>query len=276
MELDVGGARIFFKEVGQGELVVLVHGTGATADIWDGVLPLLGHNRRAIAYDRRGWMRSQGAPHPRSAYNQGHGRDLIALIRSFNAGPATVVATSAGGFHALHAALEAPDCFAHLVLHEPPLHAAKHVTFDMFRVFVKVLALRAFGRKRAAAHTFIRSLLTGCGGRDGFAALPEGFRRNLDAMVDLFWIEAGVGSGEEITARTLRDELRVPVSFLLGSCSARPLQDAMSRLRAIRPDVPVVPIAEGNHVAMIERPEAFAAAVEQALAAVTPGRAVGA
>ena len=54
------GAKLFVKEWGAGAPVILIHGWPLSADSWDDVaLPLADAGRRVIAYDRRGFGRSE-------------------------------------------------------------------------------------------------------------------------------------------------------------------------------------------------------------------------
>lgn len=53
------GTKLYFKELGQGRPVVLIHGWPLNADSWDAVaVPLAEAGNRVIAYDRRGFGRS--------------------------------------------------------------------------------------------------------------------------------------------------------------------------------------------------------------------------
>lgn len=57
------GTNLRCKELGQGRPVVLIHGWPLSADSWDPVMIRLAENGfRAIAYDRRGFGRSEHAP----------------------------------------------------------------------------------------------------------------------------------------------------------------------------------------------------------------------
>lgn len=53
------GTRLYYKDWGQGRPVVLIHGWPLNADSWDAVaVPLAEAGNRVIAYDRRGFGRS--------------------------------------------------------------------------------------------------------------------------------------------------------------------------------------------------------------------------
>src|SRR5258708_37261362 len=56
----VNGATLYYKEAGSGEPLILVHGTGFNADVWNKVFDGFAQNYRTIAYDRRGYQRSTG------------------------------------------------------------------------------------------------------------------------------------------------------------------------------------------------------------------------
>jgi len=57
------GTELFVKTLGQGRPVVLIHGWPLSSDSWDPVMIALAQNGyRAIAYDRRGFGRSDHAP----------------------------------------------------------------------------------------------------------------------------------------------------------------------------------------------------------------------
>jgi len=57
------GTQLYAKTLGQGRPVLLIHGWPLSADSWDPVMMALAENGyRAIAYDRRGFGRSDHAP----------------------------------------------------------------------------------------------------------------------------------------------------------------------------------------------------------------------
>lgn len=61
------GTRLRWKELGEGRPVILIHGWPLSADSWDPVMMKLADNGfRAIAYDRRGFGRSD---HAKTGYN---------------------------------------------------------------------------------------------------------------------------------------------------------------------------------------------------------------
>ena len=57
---SVDGAVLYYEEHGSGPPLLLIHGTGAFADVWSPVLDGLSRRHRVINYDRRGFARSSG------------------------------------------------------------------------------------------------------------------------------------------------------------------------------------------------------------------------
>jgi pimeloyl-ACP methyl ester carboxylesterase len=103
-------------ERGSGPPVVLVHGLPGCAYDWRVLTDALAaRGRRAIAYDRVGYGRSDaraGAPHT----IEQNGAELLALLEALDLRQATVVGWSYGGATAIAAAHRDPSRMARLVL----------------------------------------------------------------------------------------------------------------------------------------------------------------
>ncbi|RXH56209.1 alpha/beta fold hydrolase [Granulicella sibirica] len=88
--------EIFFRDLGTGKPVVLIHGWPLTGDSWDKTANFLAENGlRVITYDRRGFGRS-GQPWQGYDYNTFAG-DLNALIETLDLRGTTLVGFSMGG-----------------------------------------------------------------------------------------------------------------------------------------------------------------------------------
>ena len=87
---------IYYKDWGRGRPVVLMHGWPLTADSWDDVaMPLAEAGYRVIAYDRRGFGRSE---QPFAGYDYDSlADDLDAVMQQLNLENATIVGFSMGG-----------------------------------------------------------------------------------------------------------------------------------------------------------------------------------
>jgi pimeloyl-ACP methyl ester carboxylesterase len=111
-----GGVAVNLLERGSGPPVVLVHGLPGTAYHFERMLGALAERgRRALAYDRVGYGRSD--PRPDDDFTvDANARELLALLEAEGLRDATVVGWSFGGKTAMTAALHDPSRIGCLVL----------------------------------------------------------------------------------------------------------------------------------------------------------------
>jgi non-heme chloroperoxidase len=90
------GTRIYYKDWGNGPVVMFSHGWPLNADAWDGQMLFFAQNGfRAIAHDRRGHGRSS---QPSSGNDMDHyADDLAALIEALNLNDVILIGHSTGG-----------------------------------------------------------------------------------------------------------------------------------------------------------------------------------
>lgn len=111
----VPGARIFYRDTGGGgPAVILLHAATGSSRVWDAQFSAFAAaGYRAIAFDRRGWGRTEET----SAGPAGTAADdLLALLDQLHLGRVHVVGTAAGGFVALDFALSYPQRVRSLVV----------------------------------------------------------------------------------------------------------------------------------------------------------------
>jgi non-heme chloroperoxidase len=90
------GTTIYYKDWGNGPVVVFSHGWPLSSDAWDGQMLFLAQNGfRAVAHDRRGHGRSSQA----SSGNDmnGYADDLAAVLETLDLNEVTLVGHSTGG-----------------------------------------------------------------------------------------------------------------------------------------------------------------------------------
>lgn len=122
-KVQVNGAELAVRDVGQGEPVVLVHGTADDYRFWSGHLDELSKNHRVISYSRR--YHAPNAPASADVeYNEKiHANDLVALIEELDLAPVHLVGSSYGASIAAHAAASRPELFRSVVLAEPTFYS---------------------------------------------------------------------------------------------------------------------------------------------------------
>jgi pimeloyl-ACP methyl ester carboxylesterase len=255
--VDVGDTQLYYRETGTGTPLLLIHGAGAHADLFDGAVQALAEHHRVIVYDRRGHSRSGSKPAVIKGYLKRQADDAAALLRNLGATPAIVVGWSMGGVIGLCLALEHPELVARLVVCEPPLHASKHIPAANVAPFLKAQFLSAIGRKRAAAAIFVRMLLVRPDGSNSYDSLDPATREGVLGNAATLLHELKTGTGEELTPERLR-ELRCPISAILGTDTPSVFSDATERLLAMLPQMRVVRISGAGHIAVMTHPTHFA------------------
>lgn len=105
------GGRLRYGTAGAGQPVILIHGLGLDASMWEAQWPVLQREFRAIRYDVRGFGASTV---PEAPYS--HSDDLLGLLDFLEARPAHVIGLSFGGRLALRFALDHPSAVKSLTL----------------------------------------------------------------------------------------------------------------------------------------------------------------
>jgi pimeloyl-ACP methyl ester carboxylesterase len=258
----VDGAQLFYRESGTGSPILLVHGMGGNADVWGEAFELLSQDHRVIAYDRRGFTRSRGAP---VADVSRHREDAAALLQALDAAPATVVGWSSGGIVALDLAIHCPRLVSGLVLEEPPLHLKKRPGLHQLRAVLRAHLLARTKGERAASEVLLRWAFRYRSGGTGYDRLPDRLRDELLANGKANMLELSVGTGEHLTKEQLRG-IACPVMCMTAELSDRALVRATGYVAKLAPHTREACIAGAGHAMHLERPGEFAAVVRRSAA----------
>ncbi|ACU71316.1 alpha/beta hydrolase fold protein [Catenulispora acidiphila DSM 44928] len=112
--VDVDGLNMYYEVAGEGEPVILLHGTGGIADIWRPQLDLLADWYQVFTPECRGHGRTADVEGPFSYEN--FADDLAGFIEALGLGPVRLVGWSNGAAVVLRLALRRPDLVRRLVL----------------------------------------------------------------------------------------------------------------------------------------------------------------
>jgi pimeloyl-ACP methyl ester carboxylesterase len=118
--IHVNGTRLFYELYGEGEPLILVHGSSGDHLGWQAVASHLSRWFSVLTYDRRGHSQSE---RPGEGLRSDDEDDLAALMERLGLAPAHVAGNSFGASIALGLASRRPDLFRSLIVHEPPLIA---------------------------------------------------------------------------------------------------------------------------------------------------------
>ena len=264
--IRVPGCELIYDELGTGEPLVLVHGTGAQASTWRGVVgDLAAGGYRVIAYDRRGFGRSTHRP---VRDYRVHVADLAAVIEGVGA-PAHVLGWSSGGNTALALAVERPDLYRSLVIAEAPWHGLRAATPDLVAVLGRAKLSQLCGRRREGAAIFFRWVSGLRDGGNGFDRLPAAEQKVLLAnyrpvLQELDPHPFGVLM-EYIPTRKVAT-IRVPITWLLGvDTRSEWFRRAHAGVVRAAPSIRTEHIPGAGHFAPLDRPAEFAAVALHAI-----------
>ena len=114
--MPVDGRAVNAIDIGEGPVVVLVHGLSGNWQNWLEVIPaLIGAGHRVIAFDLPGFGHSEMPAEPISI--PGYARTVDAVVDALGvAGPAAFVGSSMGGFITAEMAISHPERVERLVL----------------------------------------------------------------------------------------------------------------------------------------------------------------
>jgi pimeloyl-ACP methyl ester carboxylesterase len=261
----IEGHRFYYEEQGSGTPLLLIHAAGGDTGMFRGVVARLATSHRVITYDRRGYTQSRAVPLPSSKeYLRRSAADAAALLREIGAPRAVVMGWSMGGVIALALAVHHPDDVSRVILYEPLLHARKHLGIRMTRVAGGALGLGKVGLHRRGAKRFLRYLFGYNAGGNAFDELEEPVRESLLANARTLLAEAEAGSGEELSERDFA-KIRGPLGLIVGSKSARFLQQAVDRCAKIFPAARVIRVTGGDHVMSVRQPDLLVGAIRELL-----------
>ena len=263
--IALDGVDLYYEEHGSGPPVLLIHGNGGVAELWNEVVDGLAADHRVIVPDRRAFRRSV-AESPKDI--RIHADDMAALLEGLNAAPATVVGWSAGGVIALHLAAKRPELISSLVLLEPAA-IARRPSFGLLRAYLTWEAQRLRGREEKAAYTFFRWASRYTSGGNAFDSYPAPLQRAmLDTAPAIFRETRAGAGGEKLRAQEVAS-ISAPTTVLCGDrsdpCFGRGSKWVANKIAGAK----FVSVG-GSHMVATDAPHDVVAAVRAATAATAP------
>lgn len=231
--------QCFYKEYGEGEPLIFLHGNTASSKMFEVLMPLYTEKFRCILIDFLGNGQSDRIRKfsPDMWYDEA--LQAIALIEHLNCGKVNLVGTSGGAWAAINAALERPDL----------IYAVIADSFDGWTLNDNFFDNLLSERTRAKNDVQARQFYEWCQGKD------------WEKIVDLD-TEALLQCAREkrpLFHKSLKD-LRVPV-LLVGSkedemCRSD-LEDEYKQMSTVIPDAKVYIFNQGGHPAILTNAEEF-------------------
>ena len=245
------GGRLHYCTAGTGCPVVLIHGLGLDASMWEPQWPALQREFRAIRYDVRGFGASTV---PEAPYS--HSDDLFGLLDFLGARPAHVIGLSFGGRLALRFALDHPSAVKSLTLIDSALEGHSWSS-DWNQKMDSVLSAARRGDSvsvRAAKQLWLAHDLFAPAQRNAKLAAA------LAAMVERYtawhWWNADPVRRSAVPAAKALAAVRCPTLVLVGELDLPDFQAIARRLAAEIPRATLHTVAGAGHMANMEAPDA--------------------
>jgi pimeloyl-ACP methyl ester carboxylesterase len=266
--LAVDGVELAYHERGAGDTLILIHGTGEQSELWGRGLDDLASRHRVIAYDRRGYGRSQHCPV--RDYRR-HVADAIEVIERRGDNPAVLVGHSSGASIALAVAAERPELVRALVLLEPPFHGLRNATRSFLAMIARAKLRQLRGRPVEGAEVFFRWATSYLSGGNAFDRYPAEVRELLLCNTRPVLAELDphpTGSAFQHVPRRSVASIQVPTTVLVGELSQPLFHRCHAWLVRALPAIQTKRIPGASHDIANDAPAEFIAAVERAAARV--------
>jgi pimeloyl-ACP methyl ester carboxylesterase len=254
---EVNGVRLLVEESGNGDPLVLVHGSWVDRRGWMLVEEDLARRFRVVSYDRRGHSGSDDSAEEGTRRDDED--DLADLIETLGLAPAHVVANSFGASIALGLAARRPELFRTLNAHEPPLLslAAEDPAVAGFGDAVgPVLELIGRGERDAAAREFAGIVV----GPGAWEMLPEAERATMVANAHTFAGEVRDSAFADVDLDALSG-MSLPVLLTQGDQSPPMFGKIIARLDAAVDNAEMRLFPGAGHVPHATHPHEYVAEV---------------
>jgi proline iminopeptidase len=279
--LAVRGAQLYYREVGDGEPLIVVHG-GPDFDHFH-LLPemdRLADRFRLIYYDQRGRGRSSGQVKPEDVSIETEVSDLDWLRQHFELDTVGVLGHSWGALLALEYTAAHPDRVNRLILmnaapatHEDFLHfrlQRESAHADRLAVMRQIAATPAYqeGDIEAEARYYRLHFDTGMAGEENVEKIVTRLRRHFTpadivkarAIEDRLHEQTWQKTDYDVLARL--GEFAAPTLVIHGAQELIPVECARRIATAI-PGAKLVVLENCGHFAYLEQPQAVRTAVEE-------------
>jgi magnesium chelatase accessory protein len=261
--VSVGGLRWHVQQLGQGPVLLLVHGTGAATHSWRDLAPLLARDFTVIAPDLPGHGFTQ-TPGDGGLSLPGMAASLSALLNTLGVTPDLALGHSAGA--AILARLCLDHCIAPRALISlngallPLRGLAGHWFAPTARFLARQPLLTRYFAWRAQAPRAIKGLLASTGSTLDDQGM-EFYRRLVTKPSHL---AAAIGMMANWDLRPMVQDLprlATPLVMLVAEGDTTVSPAEARRVRALLPGVEVQTIPRLGHLAHEEEPETVAALI---------------
>jgi 3-oxoadipate enol-lactonase len=241
---DVAGARLRFRDEGEGPAVILLHGWTFDLEMWDPQVAALRDAFRLVRVDRRGHGLSAGVPD-----SVQDAADIAALCQQLDLRSVALLGMSQGARGALRFASHAPQQVTALILDGPPnldqQASDDEVPMQHFRELVRTGGLAAF-RREWSQHALVQ-LCT--------EAAP--LQRQVQAMIARYPGRELLAPAAAAAAALSLNLIRVPTLVLSGAYDLPSRVQSAQYLCCQLPAAEHVVLPEAGHLINLDQPALY-------------------
>jgi pimeloyl-ACP methyl ester carboxylesterase len=257
METNLNGVRIRYEDGGVGPAVLLLHAFPLSGAMWREQAGRLRGRYRVIVPDLRGFGGSDAPPGPLTMDQQAD--DVAALLEHLGIGRAAVAGLSMGGYIAFALWRRHPEKAAALVLADTKAGADSDEGRAGREANARLAEEQGAG---AIAEKMIPNLVA--------AGAPQALRDELRGLITANSTDgiAGALRGMAMRPDSTPDlsGITVPTLVIVGAQDAlTPPEEARKIAAGVAGPSALVELPEVGHLANMEAPDAFGAAVEEFL-----------
>lgn len=245
--IEIRAARLRVRTAGEGPAVLLLHGWALDLDMWTPQLAALANRYRLIAFDRRGFGLSSGAPGIDDDL-----ADIEELLAQLSVERVAIVGMSQGARVALRWALEMPARTTSLVLDGPPRdllvtsRPQGEITLTAYRELVRNHGIEAF-RKEWLDHPLMRLHAHDARTRSLVREMVDRYPGH-DLLAENAPLVAHIGDLQR---------LDVPVLIVNGEYDSDMRIGAGTELARTLPDARLAVIPGAGHLSNLDNPAAY-------------------
>jgi pimeloyl-ACP methyl ester carboxylesterase len=266
--IELSGGPVHYREAGEGEPLVFVHGFGANWRLWEETARALAGSHRCIVPDWPMGSHSEAVHADTDVTPPGVARMVSEFLAELNLDDVTIVGNDSGGAVSQILVTEHPERIARLVLTN--CDCFEKFPPGRFKVLFKAAQLPGGGAVLANSLglSFVRhgplaygALTAGRADDELLRSFVDPFRKDLEVRRDGMKFAAGANPQLTLTAAKKLRALRIPVLLAWGADDRFfTLADAR-RLREAIPDCRLIEIDGGRTFVSLDRPDRVAAEI---------------
>ena len=267
--LEIDGQRVHVEQAGTGQPLLLLHGFGASTLLWQKVIPGLARTRHVVAIDLNGFGWTERPKDPEAYTLAGQERLVLAVADRLGLERFDLAGHSYGGAISIFLASRHPERVRSLILADAAMPAygtlrrrQRYASRTFAGLYIRTVGLTASRVRRGLAEVYADdSKVTD--------ELVRGYleRLRVEGVEDAFYgLTAPTGKPpDEVDLATLT----MPALLVWGAQDTLTTPADGRRAASAMPRAELVEIPGCGHSPMEECPEAFLAAVEPFLTALS-------